>query len=87
MVFAYNFYISNLSKSSSFAVGLTSLSFVGTINAGQAHEITEAIKTLVKNYLCNTEKVTIESVNYNRHNGYDRVFFFTQLCSILWFVV
>ena len=52
-----------------FTGGLTSLSFVGTINAGQAQEITEAIKTLVQDYLCSTDQVTIESVNYNRNNG------------------
>ena len=50
--------------------GLTALGFVGTINAQQAQEITKAVKTLVQDYLCKSDQVTIESVTYNRNTGY-----------------
>ena len=49
---------------------ITSLSFVGALNAQQAQEITAAVKSLVQGYLCQSKQVNIESVNYNRNNGY-----------------
>ena len=53
------------------AGAITSLSFVGALNAQQAQEITAAVKSLVQGYLCQSKQVNIESVNYNRNNGYD----------------
>ena len=52
-----------------FAGGQTVLTFVGTINAEQAVKITESIKSLVKDKLCVSGQVTIESVNYKRNTG------------------
>ena len=50
--------------------GRTLLAFVGTLDAEQAQKITTAVKTLVQGYLCQTNQVNIESVNYNRNNGH-----------------
>lgn len=50
------------------------MGFVGTINAQQAQVITKAVKTLVQDYLCKSDQVTIESVTYNRNTGEDSTF-------------
>ena len=57
--------------------GRTLLAFTGAVNAEQAQKITAAVKSLVQSYLCQANQVNIESVHYDRHNGYAGICFVT----------